>query len=158
MWPFSRLRDVRYCAFCRAKHKVYTKKHVNLTNVVVNLMFTLAVTYGIFSEFDPVGLLLFASIMIASEMFVYFRWRQAIVCSLCGFDPILYKRSPAMASQKVTEFFHEQVNNPEFWLSRSPLLSLQKRIRAEEKKKIEHQIVKNRAKAKDSMLAPDKSL
>src|SRR3569623_211069 len=120
MWPFSRLRDVRYCAFCRAKHRVYTKKHVNLTNVVFALAFTVTVTYTVYGEFDPFGLILFAAFMMASEMFVYFRWRMAIVCKLCGFDAILYKRSPAMASQKVTEFFHEQVNNPEFWLSKSP--------------------------------------
>jgi hypothetical protein len=156
MWPFSRLRDQRYCAFCKAKHRVYLRKHVSLTNVVLAAVFTLLVTYAIFAEPDPQGLMIFCVFVIGAEIFVYLRWRMSIVCSMCGFDPILYKRSPAKASAKVAAFFKEQVDNPEFWLSRSPLLNLQKRIRAQEKKNLEHQIISNRIKS--SSLAPPKSL
>jgi hypothetical protein len=156
MWPFSRLRDVRFCAFCKAKRRVYNKKHVNLTNVVGAAALTLAVTYAYFGEPDPRGFMVFCIFITGAEVFVYLRWRMAIVCSMCGFDPILYKRSPQKASLRVGEFFKEQVDNPEFWLSRSPLLKLQKRIRLQEKKALETQIIMNRAKS--SSLAPTKSL
>jgi len=155
MWPFSRLRSVRFCAFCKAKRQVYNKKHVNLTNVVCAAAFTLAFTYAYFAEPDPRGLMVFCVFIIFSEIFVYMRWRNGVVCSMCGFDPILYKKSPQKASLRVSEFFKEQVENPEFWLSRSPLLKLQKRIRLQEKKALEHQIIANRTKS--SSLAHPKS-
>src|ERR1700712_1612512 len=101
MWPFSRLREQRFCAFCKAKRRIYLKKHIGLTNVLCAVAFSLAVTYAVFAEPDPSGLMIFCIFIIGAEFFVYMRWRMSIVCSMCGFDPILYKRSPLKASARV---------------------------------------------------------
>lgn len=156
MWLISRLRDHRFCAFCKAKRRVYIKKHVDLTNVVCAIAFSLATTYASWASPDPRGFVIFGMFIMGAEIFVYMRWRTAIVCKMCGFDPVLYKKSPQRASRQVKDFFAEQVENPEFWLTKSPLLKVQKRIRANEKKALERQIIFNRSKS--SSLAPNKSL
>src|SRR4051812_10673396 len=132
MGLISRLRDHRYCAFCKARRKVYVKKHIDLTNVVGAVLLSFGVTYVIYGAADPQGLMLVGAILLVSESFVYLRWRLGIVCKMCGFDPVIYKRSPAQASALVSQFFREQVQNPEFWLTKSPLLQVQKRIREQE--------------------------
>jgi hypothetical protein len=123
----SRLRDQRYCAFCRTPRQVYLKKHVDTTNVLASVVFAMAVTYALFGEPDPRGLIIFCLAILASEVFVYIRWRSFVSCKLCGFDPVLYKRSPALASARVREFFMEQAKNPSFLLSKSPLVALHRR-------------------------------
>ncbi|MGZ3723791.1 MAG: hypothetical protein ACXVA9_12700 [Bdellovibrionales bacterium] len=132
------------------------KKHIGLTNVLCAIAFSVASTYAAFAEPDPRGLMIFCIFIIGAEIFVYMRWRMSIICSMCGFDPIVYKRSPSKASARVSEFFKDQVENPEFWLSKSPLLKHQKMIKAQEKKALETQIILNRAKS--SSLAPTKTL
>lgn len=156
MWFISRLRDHRFCAFCKAKRRIYTKKHIDMTNVVCAIAVSLATTYAVWGAPDPQGMLFFCVIIIGAEIFVYLRWRLAIVCRMCGFDPVLYKRSPEQAKARVKEFFKEQVENPEFWLTKSPLLVVQKAIRANEKRALEAQIILNRSKA--SSLSPTKTL
>lgn len=131
---FSRLHAQRYCAFCKAPRRVYVKKHIDVTNVVGMLLFVTAITYFIWGTPDPRGLMLFCVFIAVSETFVQLRWRMNIVCNLCGFDPVTYKKSPARARQKVKDFFEENRNDPEFWMTRSPLVDLQKKIRIQERK------------------------
>ncbi len=142
---FSRLHDRRYCAFCKVLRRVYVKKHVDVTNVVGAILFSTSLAYTVWGEPDPRGLVIFCLFIVGSEFFVYARWRTAIKCKMCGFDPILYKKSQALASLRVREFFNEQVENPEFWLTKSPLLRVQKGIRQNEKKAIEMQIMARRS-------------
>lgn len=134
---FSRLRDHRYCAFCKSPRRVYLKKHVDLTNVVAGMLLSAAATLAYWGEVDPRGIMMFCLIMGLSEFFVYLRWRVAVVCKLCGFDPVVYKRSPAKAAGLVREFFEQRIDNPSFQLSKSPLLELQRRQRAHERKLLE---------------------
>lgn len=134
---FSRLREYRYCAFCRSRRRVYGKKHIGLTNVLGAGLFAGVITLAYWGEIDPRGIMLFCLITGISEMMVYFRWRLAIVCKMCGFDPVLYKRSPDQAALRVRQFFQEQSHNPQFQLSKSPLLELQRRQRARERKQME---------------------
>jgi hypothetical protein len=56
---------------------------------------------------------------------------------MCGFDPIVYKKSPAAAAKLVNAFFREQSENPRFWLSNSPLLELHRQLREQERKRRE---------------------
>lgn len=132
----SRLRDRRFCAFCKSPRRVYLKKHVDLTNVLASGLLTGAVTMAFWNDLDPRGLAIFGMLMLFSELLVYLRWRLAIVCRKCGFDPVLYKRSPEAAAARVREFFNTQMENPAFQLSSSPLLELYKKQRAIEKKKL----------------------
>jgi hypothetical protein len=134
---FSRLRDHRFCAFCKTQRRVYIKKHADLTNVVGALLLSLAVTLFAWGGPDPRGFVLFCFAISVSEVFVYLRWRFNVVCSMCGFDPLVYKRSPARASALVKEFFEANKNDPKFWMTRSPLVKLQMRIRLQERQKME---------------------
>ena len=137
---FSRLRDQRYCAFCKTLRRIYKKKHVDVTNVACAVAFAVTVTYALWNEAEPRGLVIFCLFIVGAEIFVYARWRMTLKCRMCGFDPLLYKKSPALAAARVKEFFKEQVENPQFMLTKSPLLTLQKRVRDQEKKAqaIEH--------------------
>lgn len=64
---------------------------------------------------------------------------------MCGFDPVIYKRSPERAAQLVKTFFQEAANKPEFWLSKSPLLQIHRRLREQE---MVRQKMQSRAPAK----------
>lgn len=131
----SRLRDQRFCAFCKSPRKLYVKKHVDLTNVVGVILVTIAVTEALYGGADPRGVFLFAVMILSGEIFIYLRWRNSVVCRMCGFDPVIYKRSPERASRLVNEFFRAQADNPAFWLSKSPLLDLHRRLREDDRKR-----------------------
>lgn len=133
----SRLRDYRYCAFCKSRRHVYLKKHIDLTNVVAAVLLSAAVTQAYWGQVDPRGLVLFCVVVGISEVMVYLRWRLAVVCKMCGFDPVVYKRSPSQAALRVREFFTQQVDNPRFQLSKSPLLDLHRRQRLQQRKRKE---------------------
>jgi len=116
---------------------VYLKKHVDLTNVVAAMLLSAAVTLAYWGQVDPRGIMMFCLVMALSEFFVYLRWRVAVVCKMCGFDPVVYKRSPEQAALLVRKFFEEQSVNPRFHLSKSPLLELHRKQRARERKMME---------------------
>lgn len=153
----SRLRDHRYCAFCRSKRRLYVKKHVDLTNVVALVAVCLAGTQAVWDGPDPRGLVLFCVLAAGAEMFIYLRWRGSVVCRMCGFDPILYKQSPERAAQKVNRFFREQSENPAFWLSSSPLLDLHRRLTADERRREDLARARERVRSPDGALSPSKT-
>ena len=125
---FSRPRERCFCAFCRSPRWVYRKRHISLTNVLGASLLATMLSVGIWGQPDPRALMFLCLIAGFSELFIYLRWRVALVCRLCGFDPIVYKSSPERAAQRVREFFHERKEDPTFHLSRSPLLDVQKRL------------------------------
>jgi hypothetical protein len=90
-----------YCAFCRLQRNVYTKKHVDWTNVAWAFFVALVLMVAIWGEFEPKFLVFFAIFVSAAEVFVHLRWRMALPCSHCGFDPLLYKVDREKAAQKV---------------------------------------------------------
>lgn len=144
MWPFQRLfksRERRYCAFCKAPRRIYWKKHISLTNVLAAIAFSGAAMFSIWSEVDGRGLVILGVFLVGAEVFVYMRWRVGVVCQLCGFDPVLYKKSPALAAERVRRFFKEQAENPSFWLTKSPLLDVHRRIRASQKQALKYEAV-----------------
>lgn len=145
---FSRLRGRCYCAFCKAERRIYIKKHIDMTNVLGAFVLSLAMGYAYWGSPDPRILVLFFSGLMGAEMFIYIRWRSSLVCALCGFDPVIYKKSPELAASKVREYYQEREDRPEFLLSRSPLLEVKRR---------ERQILAKRAPRSASSLAPHKS-
>ncbi len=150
-----RLRERCYCAFCKTPRWVYAKKHVDLTNVVLTGVAAWLATLAVWAELEPRGLMFFVVALMGSEIFIYLRWRMNLMCQLCGFDPIVYKKSPAKACAQVREFFNEQVKNPEFWLTRSPLLQVQRQILVQERKAWDQQVLANRTRS--SALAPTRT-
>lgn len=162
---FSRLRDHRFCAFCKTQRRVYIKKHADLTNVLGAFLLSMAITLFAWGTPDPRGFMLFCFFTLIAEVFVYLRWRFNLVCSMCGFDPLIYKKSPARASRMVKEFFELNKNEPKFWMTRSPLVTLQRKIRGQERQKefsrdLQEQISRRvqRSKAATSPLPPAKTL
>jgi hypothetical protein len=138
----SRLREQRYCAFCGSRRRVYVKKHIDLTNVGAMILLAAGITHVVFGSADPRGLAVFGLLCATGEAFIYLRWRSSIVCRLCGFDPVIYKRSPRQASDQVAHFFREQAERPEFWLSRSPLLDRYRGLREQERLRQRHAAVR----------------
>lgn len=145
---FSRLRGRCFCAFCKAKRKIYVKKHIDLTNVLSALLLATAVGQVYWGQPDPRALVIFCVTLLFSEIFVYLRWRSSLVCTLCGFDPILYKRSPQLAAARVRAFYKEREHDPGFWLTRSPLLEQQREKRSRERKIAEYRSLEAKHKAK----------
>ena len=141
----SRLRGRCFCAFCKAERKVYVKKHVDLTNVVGAVLLAMTAGQAYWGAPDPRAILVFCLVVTGMEIFVYMRWRSSIVCALCGFDPLVYKQSPARASELVKAFYKEREEDPSFWLTRSPLLERQKAARLNQRKAAKHKVVAARA-------------
>ena len=90
-----------YCAFCKSPRKIYTKRRINLFNILGSVFASVLVMYTIFQGFDPRVMLIFVVLLAISEVFVQFKWRVAIVCQHCGFDPVLYLKDSIKASEKV---------------------------------------------------------
>ncbi len=132
---FSRLKDPCFCAFCRSPRKVIGKKHIGPTNVLGAIMLSTGISFVLWSEPDPRALMILTLFLMICEFFVYWRWRANLVCRFCGFDPIVYKRSPAEAAQMVRQFFDTRVGTPEFQMSRSPLVDLYRRMQESDKQK-----------------------
>lgn len=137
----ARVRGRCYCAFCRSPRKIYVKKHVDGTNVLLTLALAIGATSVVSGGFDARAAVMWPTLLIAAEIFIYLRWRFALTCNLCGFDPIAYKRSPQEAARKVGEFFNRKINSADFMLSRSPLLKVYKDIQARRQKLNEYERV-----------------
>lgn len=114
-------RNACYCAFCRTERTVYRKKHLSIADTLLNVLAGLLVMVLVFQDFDPRFLLFVGVFLIISEFFVHLRWRLAITCAKCGFDPVLYKRNPHAAAAKVKLYMAERANDP-FWALSPPKL------------------------------------
>lgn len=165
MGYFSRLHQQCYCAFCKSERRIYAKKHVSLTNVLAASFLATTLTYAYFGGPDPRGVTMFCIFVGIAEIFVYSRWRMSMSCNLCGFDPVIYKRSPEAAAQKVRAFYEEKSRDPQFYLSRSPLLEIQRKKAEHERKIFELKHFEARLKDKKtkalgatSKLVPTKTL
>ena len=107
-----------FCAFCKSERKIYRKRRSDVTNIAWSGFGALSLMFALFQEFDPRVFLFFVSFLIVAEVFVQTRWRTSIVCRHCGFDPILYVKSPNLAAQKVKFRLDERKNDPASLLSR----------------------------------------
>ena len=62
-------------------------------------------------------MLLFVLFCIFGEAMVRIRWRLAMICTYCGFDPILYLRDPDKMSRRVSEYMEKRSKAPSYVLS-----------------------------------------
>jgi len=113
-----------YCAFCKSKRNIYPKKHASILNYLAIFAFSYCLSTGLWAWWDPRGLVIFAVALTFTETFIYLRWRFSVVCSLCGFDPVLYRKSPEAARARVTQFYEKKIQDPKFMLSKSPLVEI----------------------------------
>lgn len=92
------------------------------------MLMSVLLTLGIWHRLDPRGVAIFAAFWVLGELLSFLTWRLSLNCPQCGFDPMLYKRSPAQASQKVRHFYEQRTARADFLLTGRALIETQRRI------------------------------
>ncbi|MDG0817461.1 hypothetical protein NWE73_13850 [Bdellovibrio sp. PAP01] len=118
-----------YCAFCKSPRRIYRKKNISVMNIFASLMASVVLMFAIWQEFDPRAIIVFVICLAISEVFVQIRWRLAVVCRTCGFDPILYVKDPEAASAKVKLQLDLRKQDPKYLLAKPlnlPAISAEK--------------------------------
>ena len=110
------LRKSCYCAFCKVERKVYANKHLGLIDMIGLIGMGVVITFAVFKSFDPRGLFFVGLLLVTGEAFSQIKWRTAMVCRNCGFDPVIYVRSPDQAGLKIKAFLEKRADNPDFLL------------------------------------------
>lgn len=90
-----------YCAFCGHKKLIVTKKHINALDVFAAVSLGLGFMAVIGDGFDPRGFGVAGVLLAITEVFAVVRHRMSLKCSRCGFDPLIYRRSPEEAAKIV---------------------------------------------------------
>lgn len=114
-------RKACYCAFCKVERKVYVSKHLGLLDVVGLVFLGVIMTYATFKSLDPRGLFAVGSLILIGEIFMQMKWRTSMICRNCGFDPVLYVRSPKDAGLKIKAFLEKRADSPAHLL-RAPVI------------------------------------
>lgn len=117
-----------FCAFCKRPRSVSLKKHLSWPDVLALGVLSLILTVVFWREANPKGILIFIMGAILTEMAINLRWRMGLVCAACGFDPLLYVKSPELASKKVRAYYDRKRSKPDFLLTSQSLIETQKRI------------------------------
>lgn len=90
-----------FCAFCKTPRRVPKTKHVGLVHIVLAAGLSFFSIYFTNGSVEGKMLLFFVCLLGLIEVTVQMRWRLAITCQKCGFDPVLYVRSREKAAEKV---------------------------------------------------------
>ncbi|MBY0313982.1 MAG: hypothetical protein K2Q26_00555 [Bdellovibrionales bacterium] len=122
-----------YCGFCRLPHKVYTQKHISWLEVGGFALLSGIVSFLVWREFHPASLTIFIVGSLWAEFVIRYRWRQSVKCKNCGFDPIVYKRSPAQAADLVQAFLDNRKVDPSFLLKPQPKLPPPRKASSQDK-------------------------
>ena len=122
-----------YCAFCRLERRVYPKKNVSWTNVVLAFGCALVLTFVFWGGVDPRAILIFVFLLASADVFIRIRWRMALTCPHCGFDPLLYKRDPDETVKRVKARLDEVRRSEQYLFQAHNPLSRLPAIHAEEK-------------------------
>jgi hypothetical protein len=113
-----------YCAFCRIPRRVYSKQSLSPGNVAQAVVFAAVSSLLFWQRIDPKGILLLIMAVAVIEAGILFRRRWSLACPHCGFDPIVYKRSPALACERVKMHIQARQDDPDVWLARKPPLKV----------------------------------
>lgn len=122
-----------FCAFCKNPRRVYRKKHIDWTNVLMSFVSSAFLVMALWQGFQPEIILFFVVLVAASEIMVQVRWRMSLPCPHCGFDPLLYTKKPEEAARRVVSFMEKQRETPLYWLKGDPLRQLPRK-----KKELKH--------------------
>ena len=101
-----------YCAFCKVVRKVYRYKHLSFLDILGLILLGISVTFAVYKSLDPRGLFFIALFLLIGEAFVQAKWRTSMVCRNCGFDPVIYIRSPEQAGLKIRAFLDTRAESP----------------------------------------------
>jgi hypothetical protein len=126
-----------YCAFCRLERRVYVKKSISWTNVVLSFFAASLLMFSIWQRLEARMVIFFVIFLAVSEVFVRLRWRMSMPCPHCGFDPVLYKTDREETVRKVTEHLAQLKKSGSYLLkSQSPFENLPSRKAQPENTKI----------------------
>lgn len=89
-----------------------------MVNVLGAMFVASLAMWVLWQAFDPRVAVLFVVALAGAEVFLRFRWRLAIVCGHCGFDPVMYKRNPTLAAAKVKAQLELRKQSPRGILAR----------------------------------------
>ncbi len=82
------------------------------------------VSFIVWQDFDPRLVIFFVAAIIVAEIFIVVRWRFSIACRHCGFDPVLYKKKPELAAERVRAYYGERMEDPMSIFSPPPKLPM----------------------------------
>lgn len=123
----SSKKTVCYCAFCKTPHRVYPKKGIGATHLLMALTLTVCFMWGYWGTWNLQAIPILLISIFLSEVITHFRWRLALICRQCGFDPLIYKKNPNLAAKKVKHYLERRKLDPGFLLA--PAIKLPKRAR-----------------------------
>lgn len=123
-----------YCAHCKSARYISAQRHVSWINVLQSFVLSAAISFLLWQDVHPFSVIFALVFLVFAEVGIRMKMRAEFICKKCGFDPVLYKKSPEMAKLKVQEFFQKNIMEPDVPLIDSPLLELRKRIKAQEKR------------------------
>ncbi|MEC9281163.1 MAG: hypothetical protein VX642_00520 [Bdellovibrionota bacterium] len=131
----TKVQSKCYCAFCKNERKVNLKRHISFMEIFTGLVLSTLFSFIFWQSFRPEAIAFFVVCLIMMELGTHFKFRLGIICPYCGFDPILYRRNPQAACQKVSGFMEQRRKDPMFYLSNKGYDKLARRkIELEEKK------------------------
>jgi hypothetical protein len=107
-----------FCAFCRTPRRIYKKRSINLVIIFYAALASVLVMYGMWREFDPRVMMIFAVFLAMTETFIQLRWRLSVYCKQCGFDPVLYVKDPDKAAEKVMAHLQVRRADPKYLLAK----------------------------------------
>jgi hypothetical protein len=99
--------DKCLCAFCKLERRIYHKKHISPTNILLSMILSLVVMLGVWQAVDARALVVLVFCLAMAELFVQIRWRLTLACPFCGFDPALYLKDPRLAAERVKKKLEE---------------------------------------------------
>ncbi len=99
---------------------MYLKKEVSIFDVMILLAVTALLAFAIWEGPDLRSLVIFSGLAFVLQVFLRIRYRESVKCPHCGFDPILYKKSPQKAADGVNQFIALRKDNPQFMLRPKP--------------------------------------
>lgn len=124
----NKISEQVFCAFCRLRRKVYSKRRLDWTNVLLSIAAAVLTMFILWQGFDARVMMFFVAYLSVAEAFIQVRRRLSLPCPYCGFDPILYTKSPERAAERVKAFLSKKMESPEFFLSsKNPFQTLPKR-------------------------------
>lgn len=114
-----------YCAFCKTPHRIYKKKGIGFFHLSISLLLTVSFMWGYWGTWHLQAIPILLISLFLSELLTHFRWRLALICRQCGFDPLIYKKNPQLAASKVKTFLVRRKTEPSFLLA--PAIRLPKK-------------------------------
>ena len=127
MGKSTKSKEIFYCAFCRSPHRYYAKKGIGLIHLFISILLTVCFMWGYWGNWNQQAVPILLISLSLGELTSHFRWRLALICRQCGFDPLIYQKNPDVAAQKVKEFLIRRKTEPHFLLS--PTINLPKQRR-----------------------------